>query len=323
MSFNSEVKEELVSLRLGESCCALAEISALSLCLASFSIRGRGEVLLNYTSLSPTVAKRPLRLLRFFGHKNIGMSTRRDNRFGGRRFTVLTLSGNDARAMMQRVGVLRFEKGEFKFRNIPQRTVRRICCQRAYIRGMFLGVGNISPPEKAYHAEFTLPDKKRAEFLQRTLYLQNMEFSIYKRRGSYVVYSKNSGEIASLLATMGAVRALLHFEDIRMLSQVKTEVQRSVNCDQANLSRQIATAQKQLEHIDHISKLVGLTALPENLQQLARLRISHPDYSLKQLGTVLEPTKSKASVSRMFKQIEEFANNISEHKPTTSREVKT
>ena len=187
---------------------------------------------------------------------------------------------------------------------------------------MFLGVGNISPPEKAYHAEFALPDKKRAEFLQRTLHLQNMEFSIYKRRGSYIVYSKNSGEIASLLATMGAVRALLHFEDIRMLSQVKTEVQRSVNCDQANLSRQIATAQKQLEHIDHISKLVGLTALPETCNSLQGLD-KPPDYSLKQLGSILEPAKSKASVSRMFKQIEEFANNISEHKPTTSREVKT
>ena len=323
MSFTSEVKEELVSLRLGDSCCALAEISALSLCLASFSLRGRGEVLLNYTSQSPTVAKRLVMLFRFFGHKNIGMSTRRDNRFGGRRFTVLTLSGNDARAMMQRIGVLRLEQGVFQYRNIPQRTVRRICCQRAYIRGMFLGVGNISLPEKTYHAEFILPDKKRAEFLLRTLQLQNMQFSMYKRRSSYVVYSKNSGEIASLFATMGAVRALLRFEDIRMLSQVKAKALRSVNCDQANLSRQIATAQKQLEHIDHIYKFAGLTALPDNLQQLARLRISHPDYSLKQLGSMLKPSKSKATVSRMFKQIEEFADNISEHIPTTSREVKT
>ncbi|MDO5023147.1 MAG: DNA-binding protein WhiA, partial [Eubacteriales bacterium] len=182
MSFSSEIKEELASADIRRTCCATAECSALSQCLASFSIKGRGEMLLRYACPSPTIAKRLLKLFRVFSLKNIGIAIQEDRRFGGRRTTVLTLSGAEARKMMLKLHMLRRENGVLRYKQIPQRVVRRICCQRAFIRGMFLGCGTVSAPEKGYHAEFRFRDPKKAEFFNRVLALQNLNFAISKRK---------------------------------------------------------------------------------------------------------------------------------------------
>ncbi|MDO5022109.1 MAG: DNA-binding protein WhiA, partial [Eubacteriales bacterium] len=143
-----------------------------------------------------------------------------------------------------------------------------------------------------------------------------------KRKTDYVVYTKKGSDVANLLASMEAIRSLLKLEDYRTLSQVKQKALRQVNCDQANVSRQVTASQKQLETISHISKLAGLSALPKTLEELARLRISHPDFSLAQLGDAMSTKISKASVSRYFKQLEEFASGLHEHIPTGSNQNK-
>ncbi len=318
MSFSSEIKEELAGGEIRRMCCVTAECSALSQCLASFSTRGRGAVTLSYACPSPTIAKRLLKLFRAFSLDNIGIAIREDRRFGGRRTILLSLTGAEARRMMLHLQMLRRENGVLRYKQIPQRVVRRICCQRAFIRGMFLGCGSVNAPEKGYHAEFRFRDKKKAEFFNRVLALQNLNFAISKRKTDYVVYTKKGAEVADLLATMEAVRSLLKLEDYRTMSQVKQKALRQVNCDNANVSRQVDASQKQLDIISRISILSGLRALPENLEELARLRISHPDYSLAQLGEAMKTKVSKASVSRYFKQMEKFADGLDKNTPFSS-----
>jgi DNA-binding protein WhiA len=318
MSFSLEVKEELAGADIVRRCCVTAEISALSQCLASFSTKGRGNINLFYACPSPTVAKRLLKLFRAFSLYNIGIALREDKRFGGRRTIVLSLAGAEARKMMLHLKMLRREDGVLRYKQIPQRVVRRICCQRAFIRGMFLGCGSVNAPGKGYHAEFRFRDKNKAEFFNRVLALQNLNFAISKRKADYLVYAKKGADIANLLAAMEAVRSLLKFEDYRTMSQVKQKALRQVNCDQANVSRQISASQKQLDTINRISKLAGLSALPKRLEELARLRISHPDYSLTQLGEAMDKAVSKASVSRYFKQMEQFAEGLDSHIPSGS-----
>lgn len=321
MSFSGETKQEIAKLSPEKECCMIAELNALTQCLGALSLLGGGRIQLKYAAESLVVARRLLVLLKSGLRYRVHTAVRREKRFGGRLVTTLALSAEESKHLLRRLSVLRQdENGEDVFQGVPRRIVRRICCRRSFLRGMFLGCGTVISPEKGYHAEFLVEDEQRARFLMRVLSLCDIEASMSMRRQKAVVYIKNGEAVSRLLATLGAARAVLKVEEVRTVRSVQKQVTRAINCDHANLGKQLSAAQRQLEAISHISRMTGLSALPDELQALARLRISHQDASLEQLGQLLKPTVSKSAVQHRMKRLMDIAAGLTVPVPTNTKQ---
>ena len=324
MSFSSDIKREIAKNLPEKDCCVIAELNALTQCLGSLSLQGRGQVQLKFKSDNPVVARRLLVLLRQYCRVQVSTDVKKLPRFGGRFVTTLTLSLEDSHRLLRRLNVLKQDAGgQDVFQGVPRRIVRRICCRRAFLCGMFLGAGSVTAPEKDYHAEFVVGDEARARFLMRVLELSGIPASLTMRRGQAVVYLKDSEMIARLLATMSAARAMLRLEDVRTVGAVKQQVTRALNCDQANLNKQVSAAQRQLEAISRISHLVGLRSLPQPLEELARLRLSNQEASLEELGQKLSPPVTKSGIQHRMRKLLQMADSVTDRAPTTYQEEVT
>lgn len=174
--------------------------------------------------------------------------------------------------------------------------------KKAYIRGNFLGAGSINNPRNKYHLEIIFKDKECAEF---TLKLLN-EYSIGAKILEKTVYLKDGEEISKMLALVGGHSTVLKFEEIRVLREMKNNVNRIVNCETANLNKTINAAVKQAELIKKLKKSGKFNNLPEDLKEIANLREENPEATLEQLGAMLKNPIGKSSVSHRFKKIEEY-----------------
>ena len=128
----------------------------------------------------------------------------------------------------------------------------------------------------------------------------------------HVVYIKDSEKIADVLNLTGAHNALLQMESIKVNKQVRNDINRLVNCETANLSKTVDTAERQIESIDYIISTKGLDYLPENLQEIARLRKTHFDLSLKELGEIMDKPLGKSGVNHRLRKIEAIAQDLKE-----------
>lgn len=132
-----------------------------------------------------------------------------------------------------------------------------------------------------------------------------------ERKKGFITYLKEGEKITEFLNIIGAHQALLRFEDVRIVKDMRNSVNRLVNCETANLNKTIGAAIRQVENIRYIDKTIGLEALPNKLQEIARLRMKHQDVTLKELGEMLEGEKiSKSGINHRLRKIDEIANKI-------------
>ncbi|MCG4585882.1 DNA-binding protein WhiA, partial [Anaerosalibacter bizertensis] len=193
---------------------------------------------------------------------------------------------------------------------IPQDIINKRCCKRSFIRGAFLGGGSISNPEKTYHLEFVTTNEEHGKELSDLINSFGLSSKIVLRKENFVIYLKEGEQIVDLLNIMGAHLALLKLEDIRVLKDVRNNINRIVNCETANLSKTIDASLRQIENIEYIDRIIGLEKLPKNLSDLAYLRLEHRDASLKELGAMLNPPVGKSGVNHRFRRIEEIVDNL-------------
>lgn len=189
--------------------------------------------------------------------------------------------------------------------------------QRAmsYLRGAFLASGSVNNPETSrYHLEiYSLYEDHNQDLLKlmnNFFYLNAKETG---RRSGYIVYLKEAEKIGDFLHIVGAVNAMLAFEDLRIMRDMRNSVNRLVNCDTANLKKTANAAAKQVEDIQLIEEKFGLENLPEKLTVLARFRLTHPELSLKEVAAqVPDGPISKSGVNHRFQKIREIAKQLKE-----------
>lgn len=309
MSFSSEVKQELVSLRIDKSCCMLSELNALTQSCASMTLHGRGQVSIAFSCENVSVAKRIFILLKKRLEINATPHFNKVTRFGGRRVCVIRLSQADTRKLMLSLHMLHeSEQGEV-FRGLPRRALTRKCCQHAFLRGAFLGEGSVTAPEHDYHVEFVCNSEARAQALSHLLTRCELDCAIMPRRGAHIVYLKRSSQISTLLGLMGATRAMMHYENILAQRSLHENVLRATNCDHSNMLRQLSAAQKQISALQYLQDHDLLSALSPALRDMAQLRLNNPDASLEQLGEMLDPPLGKSGVNHRLRKIMQFAQS--------------
>ena len=185
--------------------------------------------------------------------------------------------------------------------------IKNSCCARAYLRGAFLSIGSMSDPEKSYHLEFVCSERAQAEQLRDIIQEFQIEAKVIKRKKYDVVYLKEGAGIVDLLNVMGAHISLMN---LRIVKEMRNSINRRVNCETANISKTVTAASKQIEDILLIRDKYGFENLPDNLRQMAEIRLEYPDVALKELGGYLEPAVGKSGVNHRLRRLSEIADGI-------------
>lgn len=184
--------------------------------------------------------------------------------------------------------------------------------KKALIRGIFLGSGSINDPTKKYHLEILLNDKDVAQYIQNILKSFNIKAKILEMNNT--IYIKEGEEISKFLAFIGAQKAVLKYEEIRVMREIRNNVNRQVNCETANLNKTISASVMQIEAINYLKKVKKYEELPTGLQEIAELRLEYPEMSLKDLGSLLENSLGKSGVNHRLKKIIEIADEAKKEK---------
>jgi DNA-binding protein WhiA len=312
MSFSATTKNELSRIPLTDKCCAMAELAALVRMNGTIQISGMKKINLKFTTENAAIARRIFSLLKVIYNTEVEVMVRRNKQLKKNNNYLIIINNKDiSKKILEDIGFIRDDSSIFNPNfTIPEELIKNRCCRRSYIRGAFLGGGSISNPEKTYHLEFVTSNEEHAMDLSNVINSFGLNSKIVIRKENYVVYIKEGEQIVDLLNIIGAHQALLKLEDIRVLKNVRNNINRIVNCETANLSKTIDASMRQVESIKYIENSIGLEKLPENLREVARLRLEYSEASLKEIGMMLEPPVGKSGVNHRFRKIEELADKL-------------
>lgn len=196
--------------------------------------------------------------------------------------------------------------------DIASDLVKKKCCKRSYLRGAFLAGGSVNNPEtSSYHLEIASLYKEHNDSLCELMNKFGLNSKTLERKKGYITYLKEAEKITEYLNIIGAVNALLRFEDVRIVRDMRNSVNRLVNCETANLNKTIGASIRQVENIRYINDTVGLHILPEKLREIAELRLHYTDVTLKELGEMVSGgTISKSGINHRLRKIDEIAEKL-------------
>ncbi|MBO4390492.1 MAG: DNA-binding protein WhiA [Lachnospiraceae bacterium] len=320
MSFSSMVKEEVSSKHTGGSIarhCALAELCGFTVYGAE---TGESTLTLHYGTDSKAIARR----IEFLLKKTFQVTPEVRCEYRERRGAGDTVSGyyelfiKDPDQVEKIFQAMKLEIGDLPLPEMcvpaPRLLLSSDCCRRSFFRSAFLMAGTMSNPEKSYH--FELPCRREEQALQLTEILESfgMNAKITRRKKYHVVYMKGGDQISDLLGLLGAHKALLDMENTRIYKEMREQVNRDFNFEMANLNKTVNAATEQTEEIMFIDSMVGLSSLPAELEEIARLRLASPESSLKELGELCNPPVGKSGVNHRLRRLKKVADNLRKEK---------
>lgn len=185
-------------------------------------------------------------------------------------------------------------------------------CPGAFLRGAFLSCGALADPEKEYHLELYVPFYNLACDLQLLLAECSLAAKMIPRKGGYVLYFKESEAIEDFLTLTGAVQSAFSIMNIKIYKDLRNNANRRLNCDSANIDKTVAAAAEQIADIRLIDEKKGLSSLPEDLMELARLRLNNPELSLRELGEQLSVPISRSGVNHRLRRLHTMALELRE-----------
>jgi DNA-binding protein WhiA len=305
MSFASELKNELCKVMPQNSCCQKAECYGLLLFGKNFNMQTVSLKTEN-NAVAHLVAQLTAETTGAIVDISASVSRRKERKIA---FTFQTVGEDQRKSVLTYFG---HTGNEISLR-INRANLENECCNSAFLRGAFLSCGTITDPQKDYHLEFVVPFMNLAKDLSaviREAYELDLQPGFMNRKGSFVVYIKGSERVADLLAYMGAGNAAMELMQAKMLKEVRNNVNRKTNFETANIDKTAQAAAAQIVAIERILNTAGISALPEELQELAMLRFRNPEMSLRELGKALSEPLSRSGVNHRLQRIVELAEDF-------------
>ncbi|MDX1358623.1 MAG: DNA-binding protein WhiA [Clostridia bacterium] len=316
MSFSSRVKNELCRIVSDDKCCTLCEISAVLRLGAVFSQEPDGYITTHIITENAALARRIITdAVRMFDfHPNVAVEKRK--KLKGHTVYIAELKGTFATSIaLGDMGFIKLEDGNKPvFAGIEQITGGE-CCVRSYLRGAFLAAGSVSAPDRGYHLEITAQNPEEIEHIRQAMESFGINAKITKRKNHKVCYVKEAEGIADFLNLTGAHKSLLDFENVRVLKNVRNNINRVVNFETANLNKTVNASLTQCEDIRLIEKTMGMGGLSDDLRQMAEVRLENPEASLAELGTMMVPPLGKSGVSHRLGKLHKIAESIRDRNP--------
>ena len=288
MSYTTTVKESLCR-KNSNICCKRAELYGFLLFSGVFSVN---KIL--FKSEHDFIIKRYEDIFRHIGFSDYDKNERIKN-------TVvysIIIDSDHTRDLIRKIGdvsagpPLRIDYSAFE----------NECCHQAFLRGVFIGAGFISAPEKSYNLEIRTPHQMLADDLIRFSEEFDINFKSIMRKGIRVLYIKNAESIRDFLAYIGASSSVFDFINVEFEKNLKNNVNRAVNCENANIEKAVLAAQKQIKAIKKLKNSNYLNVSPD-LILLAETRLAHPEMTLEELGKQITPPLSKSGVAHRMKKL--------------------
>ncbi|MDO9493448.1 DNA-binding protein WhiA [Acetobacterium sp.] len=335
MTFSAILKKDLSKLPFGSKACQRAELSGMIGSVATISVDEKGAMAISIKTENPAVAARCYQLLKTLYNIKPKIKIEKTRKFKEHRaYRVVVEEPWTAKIILEDCQILTYNtNGQAFFANqVPDQFIKQANQTKAYIRGAFLGCGSVSNPEKTYHLELVgkktpLANKKIEKKIERSpatgseqcAYLQSIKTilddfdiksNLIHRKAHWVLYLKEGSSVADFLSVIGAHRGLLEMENIRIVKEMRNDVNRQVNCETANLNKTIVASYDQVADIMLIKEQLGLKNLPRNLYDIAELRLNYPDASIKELGERLDPPVGKSGVYHRLKKLNQIAADL-------------
>ena len=305
MSFTSEVKEELTRVEPTCSHCDRAQLAAVMRIEGTLFYSGKDRYRVEVATDAPSVARLVIRLIHELYGLKTELTVRRSVLHQTPNYLINLPVQPGLSEALRDLGILAEDGLEM---GIKPDLVRKQCCAAAYLRGAFLGGGFVSNPRGDFHFEITVESEELANGLVDLLLQKGINARIQLRRNSYMVYLKSGEAILEFLAYVGAHHAAIAMEDARVVKSVRNDTNRLINAEVANQIKTANASFDQLYAMRIVLESYGLDNLPPALQEIIRLRVKHPDATLKELGEYANPPLSKSAVYHRVRRIEQMAH---------------
>ena len=299
MSFSTHVKNEILSCEITDECCLHAFAYGMLLFSRAFSFFD-----VSLLTEQEAIAEKYEQIL-----KSVCKVSPEVNKSDAGKIKVEVVTAADREKVMDTFG---YDKNS-KVSRLNWSNFAGECCKQAFLKGAFLTCGTVNDPNKGYHLEFVVPYLNLSKDLK--LFITDYdELDITPksvvRNSNYVVYFKDSEAIEDLLTVMGAYNSSLELMGVKMYKDMRNNVNRKLNFENANLDKTIDASSRQISAIEHIKNTVGLSYLSGDLEELARIRLENPDMSLRELGDALTAPISRSGVNHRLKKICTIAEEI-------------
>ncbi|AKS55027.1 sporulation regulator WhiA [Listeria monocytogenes] len=307
MSFASETKKELTHMDVSDSD-AKVELAAFIRMNGAISFSSQ-LVIMDVQTENAAIARRMYQLLKDLYEVPIELLVRRKMKLKKNNVYIVRLKSG-TRGVLEDLRIL--EPPMTFTKSIDRGFVKKRSAKRAYLRGAFLASGSVNNPEtSSYHLEIFSVYEEHNEAICALMNQFDLNARTLERKNGFITYLKEAEKITEFLSIIGATSALLHFEDVRIMRDMRNSVNRLVNCETANLNKTINAAVRQIDNIKYIQSTVGLEALPERLREIAALRIANEDVTLKELGEMLTTGQvSKSGINHRLRKLDQIAERL-------------
>ncbi|HEL2576213.1 TPA: DNA-binding protein WhiA [Streptococcus suis] len=182
---------------------------------------------------------------------------------------------------------------------------------QAYLRGAFLVAGSVKDPEKGkYQLEIASVYSDHAHDLADLMQKFLLDAKVIERKKGTITYLQRAEDIMDFLLVIGAEEAKTEFENVKLLREARNDLNRATNAEAANIAKTVTASMKTINNISKIMETIGLDQLPGDLQEVAQLRIQHPDYSIQQLADSLTNPITKSGVNHRLRKINKIAEEL-------------
>ncbi|GEK31768.1 putative sporulation transcription regulator WhiA [Kurthia zopfii] len=306
MSFASEMKKELTQME-SDDLSLKSELSAMIRMNGSLSFANR-QLSLDVQTENAAIARRIYTILKKLYDYKVELLVRKKMRLKKNNVYICRVR-DGAKELLESLEIL---SGNFLMNHeISENLLATDESRKAYLRGAFLAGGSVNNPEtSAYHLEVYSLYEEHGTALKNLMNLFDLNAKTIERKKGFVTYLKEAEKISDFLSLVGAYQAMLKFEDVRIVRDMRNSVNRLVNCETANLNKTIGAAIRQVENIKYIDKRIGIEQLPDKLQEIARLRVAYQDVTLKELGEMMSSSVSKSGINHRLRKIDEIAESL-------------
>ena len=295
MSFCSEVKNEICAVLPERPCCRKAMLSGA---FAFFNTVSNSKIKMNTESAS--VARYINTLLSETLNVDADILIKKSDKIKG--FTIEINNEKDILKVANKLGLVNKKTGQISGVVDSNLSVDP-CCQRAAVKGAFLVAGSVTNPQKSYHFEISGHRKSSVNELNELLISMDFNPKIIKRGADYVLYIKEKEAIADMLNLIGSKEMFFKFHDILLMKEVKNTLNRKQNFEQANLTKTVNAAVDQNIAIRNIMDSNRFEELPDNLKELAVLRMENPEASLSELAEMLSEPITRSGINHRLKKL--------------------
>lgn len=305
MSFTGTIKEEVSNLKTTKTD-EISELSALVRNLATIH-----DQYFQVTTENENVSRRIFQLIQ----KNYDVTSK-----------IIVRRGYNFNKNLQYILEVKYKENEIledlsiiengKMRMIPLSYIYDdFELRRSYLRGVFLSCGSMNDPKTSrYHLEFVFSDYEYAEFILNLLNGFRLNAKLLKRDNKYMVYMKEAEKIGDFLRIIGADKATMYYEDIRIYREEKNRTNRLNNCEQANVEKLMETANQQIKDIQYLKEHDVFELLDDKVQEVANYRLKYPEVSLLELSEIISMETgnkiTKSGLHHRFKKIKDLANKM-------------